>query len=164
MSETPAAEQPGPGGPKIRVLAQYVRDMSFENPAAATEVMAERPDIALGVDVSARPHAAGDSIFETVLKLNATATAEGAGSPMFVCELVYGGLFEFADIDDDALERMLLIECPRLLFPYARRILADMTRDGGFPPLLVDPIDFVGLYHQQKSGRADQASPIDGSA
>ncbi len=147
MTDTP--KPAAQGGAAIRILAQYIKDFSFENPAAATPLMSERPDIKMIVDVSARPHAAGETIFEVALKL--AAAAENSGQPMFVCELVYAGLFEIAGVNDEELEAILLIECPRLLFPFARRIMAEITRDGGFPPLMVDPIDFVGLFRQQKA-------------
>lgn len=155
------ADIPTPTGPSLRVLAQYIKDLSFENPAAATPQMAERPDIGISVDVSVRPHAAGDAIFEVVLKLSAQATAKE--EPLFLCELVYGGLFELVGVSESDAEPLLLIECPRLLFPFARRIMAEVTREGGFPPLMIDPIDFVSLYRQQKArGRENGAS--DGAA
>lgn len=144
-----AGDAPPPNSPLIRVLAQFLKDLSFENPAAATPYMAERPNIELGADVSVRPHPAGPAIFEVVLRLSAKASSQE--SPLFICELVYGGLFELAGIAEADIEPMLLIECPRLLFPFARRIMGEVTRDGGFPPLLIDPIDFVGLYRSQKA-------------
>jgi preprotein translocase subunit SecB len=140
-------------GPRIRVLAQYLRDMSFENPAAGGPGMSEAPRVDLSADVSVRPHVAGEEIYEVMLRLAAKAVTP-AGEALFLCEVDYGGLFELIGLSEADTEPMLLIECPRLLFPFARRVMAEITREGGFPPVLVDPIDFLGLYRAQR-----QAAP-----
>lgn len=145
------APQPQPGAapapPSLRVLNQYVRDLSFENPG--NRAPESQPNIDLGIDVSAAAHESGNSVFEVALKLSAKATA--GDSPLFVTELDYGGLFQLENVPEAQVEPMLLIECPRLLFPFARRIVAEITREGGFPPLMIDPVDFVGIYQQQKA-------------
>ena len=124
MTDTPStpAENTPPLPPQLRILAQYVKDLSFENPGAPESLRnAQAPGIDLAIDVT---------------------------------ELAYGGLFQLANVADTDREPFLLIECPRLLFPFARRVLADATRDGGFPPLMLDPVDFAGLYRQQMLKRA----------
>jgi preprotein translocase subunit SecB len=152
-AETPIdanALQGNPEGPVMRVLAQYVRDFSFENPRAPDSLRIEgRPDIDMGVEMNARGRA--DGLFEVDLKLRVDAKSDDGA--LFTVELVYGGLFQIGNVTEDQVEPMLLIECPRFLFPFARRIIADATADGGFfPPFMMEPIDFAALYMAQKSG------------
>jgi len=136
-----AGAQTSNSQPRIQVMGQYVKDLSFENPGAPT-AMAQRPAIDLGVDLQARrlepPH------FEVELKLRVTAKAEE--KPVFLLELVYGGLFLVQNIPDDVIQQVLLVDAPHMLFPFARRIVADVVRDGGMPPLMIEPIDFAALY------------------
>jgi len=136
-----ASAQASNSQPRIQVMGQYVNDLSFENPGAPT-AMAQRPAIDLGVDLQARrlepPH------FEVELKLRVTAKAEE--KPVFLLELVYGGLFLVQNIPDDVIQQVLLVDAPHMLFPFARRIVADVVRDGGMPPLMIEPIDFAALY------------------
>ncbi len=155
-------EQPTQGqtseAPRLSILAQYVKDLSFENPRGpmAFAQSQTRPEIQVRVDVR------GDQLapeqHEVVLELN--IEAKTGENPVFLLELTYGGIFQLANIPDDSLQPLLMVECPRLLFPFARRIVSDLTRDGGFPPLMLDPIDFVGLYRrrlaqsQQAAGQA----------
>jgi preprotein translocase subunit SecB len=151
-------------GPRLAILTQYVKDMSFENPKAPRGLQsgAARPEIQIRVDVGARPM--GDGHYEITLQLNVEArTGEEV---VFLMELTYGGVFLLANIPQDSLQPLLLIECPRLLFPFARRIVADATRDGGFPPLMIDPIDFVALYRRkaQQATAAAEAPPPDNLA
>lgn len=131
--------------PTLRVLGQFVKDLSFENPGHSP--VQQQPNIDLGIDVGAAPHKDGNNMFEVSLKMSAKATADSA--VLFIVELDYAGLFQLANTNEQQLEQMLLIECPRLLFPFARRIIAEITREGGFPPLLIDPVDFVQLYQSQ---------------
>jgi len=140
-------EPPQQQAPSLRVLAQYIKDLSFENPGA--QAQSEQMTTDLGIDVKATPHAQGNGIFEVSIRL--TATAKVGEAVLFLTELDYCGAFQLQNVPEQDIEPMLLIECPRILFPFARRIIADITYDGGFPPLRVDPIDFVGLYQQQKS-------------
>lgn len=143
----PAQQQQGAGGPRLSILTQYVKDLSFENPRAPLGLQPgqPRPEIQIQVDVQARQM--GEEQFEVVLDLN--AEARSGADVVFLAELSYGGVFSIANIPADSLQALILIECPRLLFPFARRIIADATRDGGFPPLMVDPIDFVALYRRR---------------
>ena len=144
-------------GPRLSILTQYVKDMSFENPRAPFGLQANqgRPEIQIQVDVNARQ--IGDGQFEVSLELNCEAKTPEAS--VFLLELTYGGVFALANIPADSMQPLLLIECPRLLFPFARRIVSDATRDGGFPPLMIDPIDFVALYRRRL-----QASQEEGGA
>lgn len=142
----PAGGSPEPG---IRILAQFVRDLSFENPRAPDILRAGgvQPQIDMGVEMNARGRE--DGLFEVDLKLSARATREDG--PVFVVELVYGGLFAIDGVPPENLEPVLLIECPRFLFPFARRIIADVTADGAFPPFMLDPIDFGAVYMARKA-------------
>jgi preprotein translocase subunit SecB len=128
----------------MRVLAQFIRDLSFENPRAPESLRAAgvQPQIELGVEMNAR--ARPDNLYEVDLKL--TATAKGTAETVFQIELVYGGLFQITGVPEAELEPVLLIECPRYLFPYARRMISDLTAEGGFPPFMIDPIDFMAVY------------------
>jgi preprotein translocase subunit SecB len=133
-------------------MGQYVKDLSFENPNAPASLRGGgQPQIDVAVDVRATP--LEQNTFEVELVLNAKGDREGA--PLFIAELTYGGMFLIENMDERARDAFLLIEGPRLLFPFARRILADATRDGGFPPLMLEPIDFAALYRQK--ARRDRA-------
>ena len=132
-------------GPQIQVLAQYVKDLSFENPAAPISLQGQKPALEVGVDVQAR--GLGTDQYEVMIRVRADAKA--ATQTVFVCELSFAGVFMLKGIPQENIQPLLLIECPRLLFPFARRVVADVTRDGGFPPLLLDPIDFAALYRMQ---------------
>ncbi len=132
---------PAQGQPRIQVVGQYVKDLSFENPGAPT-AFAQRPGIDLGVDLQARRM--DPEHFEVEIKLRVTAKNED--KPVFLLELVYAGLFQIQNVPEDILQQVLLIEAPHMLFPFARRIVADVVRDGGMPPLMIEPIDFAGLY------------------
>jgi preprotein translocase subunit SecB len=134
--------------PNMQVLAQYIRDFSFENPRAPESLrMDTRPEVDMNVEMNAKGREGG--VFEVELKINIKAS--GADGPMFGIELVYGGLFQLVNMPPQMVEPTLLIECPRYLFPFARRIVADVSADGGFfPPLMLEPIDFAALYMQQK--------------
>ncbi len=143
----PANPDPGAGSaPTLRALSQFVKDLSFENPA--NQLPEGQPNIDIGIDVSAAPHDGGQGVYETSLKLKARAHIGEA--TLFLMELDYCGLFQILGLSEQDAEAALLIECPRMLFPFARRLVADITREGGFPPLLIDPVDFVNLYRQQK--------------
>lgn len=133
--------------PQLQVNVQYVKDLSFENPNAPQSLIptGEAPSVELNVNVSARGLAEG--VFEVELELS--ATAKHADKVAFVVELTYGGVFTLAGVPEEHIQPMLLIECPRLLFPFARAIIANTTREGGFPPLMVHPIDFVDLFRQR---------------
>jgi len=133
--------------PQIGLIAQYVKDLSFENPnSPGVYQWQEQPQIDVNFNISNEK--AADDVHEVSVKISAKAVAE-AGTA-FAVELVFAGLFGIRNVPDDQLRPFLYAEAPRLLFPFARRILADAVQDGGFPPLLLDPIDFGALYVQQQ--------------
>ena len=149
--------------PQLGIRAQYVKDLSFENPSApGRPAEAERsPDISVNVQVEARR--LDETTFEVTLQI--TVNARHEEKPTFLVELSYAGLFTFIGIPQDAIEVALLVECPRLIFPFARRIVADVTRDGGFPPLLLAPIDFLALYRDRQAQAAQaQAAGTEAAA
>ena len=133
------------GAPGMSILAQYIKDLSFENPNAPGSLQPqEQPKLDINVNVGAQPM--GENQFEVVLTL--TASAKTSAMTVFAIELVYGGLFRIVGVPQEHLHPFVLIECPRMLFPFARDILAEASRNGGFPPLMLDPIDFAALYRQ----------------
>lgn len=160
MSETDAGAAGAPEsgqadeGPGIRILAQFIRDLSFENPRAPDALRANQsqPQIDLGVEMNARGRE--DGLYEVDLKLSAKASRQDG--PLFVVELLYGGVFQIAGVPAEEMEPVLLIECPRYLFPFARRIIADVSSEGGFPPFMLDPIDFAGVYAARKAQQDQQ--------
>jgi preprotein translocase subunit SecB len=154
-----AAPQPG-GQPSLGVVAQYVKDLSFENPGAPGSLQVQvQPQIGIQINVNANAlgTAQPPSEFEVELKLE--GKAEGNGSVLFSFELVFAGIFRVQNIPQDQLQPLVMIECPRILFPFAREIIATCTRNGGFPPLLLDPIDFVSLYQQRMAQMQGQQPP-----
>jgi preprotein translocase subunit SecB len=154
---TPSGVQPGAQPPRLTIMSQYIKDLSFENPRApaSLEPGKSRPEIQIRVDVRAQE--LGSERYEVTFQLH--CEAKSGDDPVFMVELVYAGLFALANVPQESLQPLLLIECPRLLFPFARRIVADVTRDGGFPPLMIDPIDFVALYRRRQEQAQAAAQP-----
>lgn len=149
MSDTPTpGVQNGEGAPSLRVLAQYLKDLSFENPRAPAVYgqMAGAPAIAVNVDVNAR--AIGGNQYE--VELSVSAKASHSDEAVFVAETTYAGAFEVVNVPTEQLELVLLVECPRLLFPFLRQVLADVTQAGNFPPVMLDPIDFLTIYETRR--------------
>lgn len=133
--------------PQLNVLAQYIKDLSFENPNAPRSLMPqnEQPAISININVNANP--LSETEFQVDLMIE--GDAKTADLVLFQFELVYGGVFRIVNVPPESIHPLVLIECPRLLFPFARQILANTTRDGGFPPLYLDPVDFAALYRQR---------------
>jgi preprotein translocase subunit SecB len=156
MSTTNGGPQPQMAMPQIAVLGQYVKDLSFENPNAPRSLAPspQQPSINIQINVEAAP--VSDTDFEVTLRLEGKAEAQGM--LLFNFELVFAGAFRIQNVPPETLQPIVLIECPRLLFPFAREIVATAVRNGGFAPLLLDPIDFVGLYRQRMT--AAQDTPI----
>jgi preprotein translocase subunit SecB len=150
-----AAPQGADQMPVIQIVGQYVKDLSFENPSMGLNI--QRPQIDFGIDVQAR-RIQENAPYEVVLKLRVTAEQEQ--KTLFLLELAYAGLFVLDKIPEEAIQPILLIECPRLIFPFARRIVADMVSDGGLPPLMIEPIDFAQLYRSRmmQAQQGQQAS------
>ena len=142
--------------PFLSLKGQYIKDLSFENPRAPQSLLAlnEPPEIEVNVDLAAQR--LQDNLFE--LGMHISARAKHDKQTLFLCELTYGGLFEVRAEDETHYEPLVLIDCAFILFPFARRVVADVTRDGGFPPLQVEPINFAALYEQNK-GNIQRAAP-----
>ena len=158
MSETtdPTAEGQQQVPPLV-VNVQYIKDLSFEVPNAPEiyATLRSQPAVQINLDVQARALQEGQNVFEVVLSVKTEAREQaqnGAeGRPVFIAELQYAGVFTLTGVPQESVEPLLLIECPRLLFPFARSILSDVTREGGFPPVLLQPIDFVGLWQARRA-------------
>jgi preprotein translocase subunit SecB len=158
MSDEQATTGTEQANPQFSMISQYVKDLSFENPRAPEslqKMQGNNPDIKISVNINARK--IGEEGYEVALMLSATAKVDK--ETMFIAELNYGALFGIRNVAEDQLQPLLLVECPRLMFPFARRIFADAVRDGGFPPVMLDPIDFLALYQQQKDGAGDGVLP-----
>ena len=160
MTDVDAAANEPPvasAGPQLRILAQFIRDLSFENPKAPDSLRSTvQPNVDLGVEMNATGRS--DGLFEVNLKLTAKASRDGEVA--FHVELVYGGLFEVQGIPAKQLEAALLTECPRYLFPFARQIIAEVSAQGGFPPFMLEPLDFAAIYASQQVQRESGASPL----
>jgi preprotein translocase subunit SecB len=156
--QTPAGAPitPPPGQPQFRVLAQYTKDFSFENPNAPQSVSGQPQQPSISIQINVNPKQLSNTDFEVELKLE--GKAEYSGTTLFAFELNYAGVFHLQGIPQDSIGPLIMIECPRMLFPFAREIIAAAVVSGGFPPLLLDPVDFVGLY-QQKLAQAQQQPP-----
>jgi preprotein translocase subunit SecB len=150
--ENGAAEGQQPQIPSLRILAQYIKDLSFENPNAPDSLRPREnaPEINVQINVNAQP--LSESEFEAELTLN--ATAKDGETTLFNVELLYAGIFAIENVPQEQLHPFIMIECPRMLFPFVRRIVSDVTRDGGFPPLNLETIDFVALYRAELQRRA----------
>ena len=144
---TEAATETNDASPSLNILAQYVKDFSFENPGAPRSLQArdKAPAINISVNVNANPLSETD--FDVILSLN--AEAKDGDKILFNAELAYGGVFRVTGFPQEHMLPVLFIECPRLLFPFARQIISDATRNGGFPPLMIDPIDFAQMFSQR---------------
>ena len=135
--------------PKMNILAQYVRDLSFENILAQKGVDGElNPEIQVNVNIDAKKRTT-DKQFDVIIKLRVDSKSSNTNNILFVLELDYGGIFQIENVPDDQLHPYLLIECPSMLFAFLRRIGRDVSRDGGFPPLNLENIDFLKLYRQE---------------
>ena len=153
-----AATPPTP--PQMKILGQFIKDMSFENILSQKPLDGEvQPDIQVQVSLDARKRD-DEKQYEVLSKFKVTSKNKNGDEMLFLLELEYGGIFHIDNIPEEQLHPFLLIECPRMLFPFVRRIVSDVTRDGGFPPLNLDNIDFVALYRQTLMQRqaAQQAS------
>ena len=152
------AEATVPVSPKLRVLGQFIRDLSFENIMAQKGAPSDvQPDVQVQVNLDAKKRSA-ENQYETAIKLNVTSKAKGDDTTLFALEIDYVGIFDIQDVAEDQLHPFLLIECPRMIFPFLRRIVSDVTRDGGFPPLNLENIDFVALYRGEIERRQAEAA------
>ena len=148
-----ADEAQQPAQPGMKILAQYIRDMSFENILSQKGASGEvAPDVQIQVNIDAKKRTV-ENQFEIVIKLKVNSVNKGTTENLFLLEIEYAGLFVVTGVPDEQLHPFLLIECPRMLFPFLRRIVSDVTRDGGFPPLNLETIDFLQLYRQELERR-----------
>jgi preprotein translocase subunit SecB len=148
---------------KMQVLAQFVRDMSFENMVAQKGLSGGevQPDIQVAVSLDARKRGS-EHQYEVINKFRVTSKNKANGDTLFLMELEYGAVFHIEGVAEAQMHPFLLIECPRLVFPFIRRIISDVTRDGGFPPLNIDTVDYLALYRQEIARRAEaeKAQPV----
>ena len=153
-----AEEAQQPVQPNMNILAQFIRDMSFENILAQKGINGEvNPDVQVQVNLDGRKRQI-ENQYEVVIKLKIVSKNKETDDNLFLLEMEYGGIFMITGVPDDQLHPFLLIECPRMLFPFLRRIVSDVTRDGGFPPLNLDTIDFLQLYCNELARRQAEAS------
>ena len=154
--ETPeTAPENGAEGPMLQVLAQYTKDASFENPNAPESLRTGQDAPAISINIEIGRQMLSDDTVEVVLMLK--ADARRGDQVAFIAELEYAGLFAFRGANVDEIQPLILIECPRLLFPFARQIMAEMTQNGGFPPIMLEPPDFVGMFRQEAQRHAAEA-------
>jgi preprotein translocase subunit SecB len=133
--------------PRLSIVAQYIKDLSFENPAAPRAILERKKAPAININVNVNANPLSETDYDVLLTLNATAKEDEV--VVFNVELVYGGVFRLAGFPKEHMLPLLFVECPRMLFPFARQIVADATRNGGFPPLMIDPIDFAQMFQQR---------------
>ncbi|ADO43833.1 protein-export chaperone SecB [Ketogulonicigenium vulgare] len=156
---TPQGAAPAAGEPvrvNTRILTQYIRDLSFENVVARKGITGTpQPELQVQVSLDARKRS--DTQYEVITKLNLTSKTSGSNEVLFVLELEYAGVFHIEGVPAEQLHPYLLVECPRITFPFVRRIVADVARDGGFPTVNLDMIDFFGLYRNELARRAAAA-------
>ncbi len=138
--------------PQLNVLAQYTKDLSFENPNAPTSLAPSSQPPQINIQINVGANSVAENEYEVALSIE--GKAENAGKVLFSFDLVYAGVFRIVNVPQENLHPLVMIECPRLLFPFAREIVATAVRDGGFPPLMLDPVDFVGLYRQNMERQA----------
>ena len=156
MAENETAQ---PKQPQMRVLGQFIRDMSFENIMAQKGAPADvQPDVQVQVNLDAKKRS-GENQYETAIKLNITSKAKDGDATLFVLEIDYVGIFQVENVPEEQMHPYLLIECPRMIFPFLRRIVSDVTRDGGFPPLNLENIDFLSLYRNEVARRQAENLP-----
>lgn len=157
----PTTPAPTPPQPQMRILGQYIRDMSFENIVAQQGTTPDaQPDVQVQVNLDAKKRAP-DNQYESAIKLKITSKVKESDAVLFVLEIDYVGLFHIENVPDDQMHPFLLIECPRMVFPFLRRVVSDITRDGGFPPLNLENIDFISLYRNEIARRQSEAAPTD---
>ena len=153
-----AEETSQPAQPSVNVLAQYIRDLSFENILAQKGVSGDvTPDIQIHVKLDARKRSIANQ-YETIIKLNIDSKSKDTNDQLFLLEIEYAGVFSVTGVPDEQLHPFLMIECPRMIFPFLRRVVSDLTQDGGFPALNLETIDFMQLYRSEALRRQTEAA------
>lgn len=147
--------------PQVKIINQFIKDLSFENIAAQKGLISEAlsPEIKVSVNLEAKKRPV-ENQYDVIIKTNISSETKSSKEMLFILEIYYGGIFQITNIPDDQLHPYLLIECPRILFPYLRRIISDITRDGGYPPINLDQIDFLSMYKAELNKRAPTNSKI----
>lgn len=147
--------------PQVKIINQFIKDLSFENIAAQKGLTSETlsPEIKVNVNLEAKKRPV-ENQYDVIIKTNISSETKSNKEILFILEIYYGGIFQITNIPDDQLHPYLLIECPRILFPYLRRIISDITRDGGYPPINLDQIDFLSMYKAELNKRAPTNSKI----
>ncbi|KEJ97071.1 protein-export chaperone SecB [Pseudosulfitobacter pseudonitzschiae] len=159
MAETDGQAPQQQAQPQMRILGQFIRDVSFENIMAQKGAPQDvQPDVQVQVNLDAKKRTA-DNQYESAIKLNVTSKAKGGDSTLFVLEIDYVGIFHIENVPEDQMHPFLLIECPRMIFPFLRRVVSDLTRDGGFPPLNLENIDFIAMYRNEIARRQAENPP-----
>jgi preprotein translocase subunit SecB len=158
----PTAALPGQQGHQLVVNAQYIKDLSFENPRAPHSLRQQAAQPAVDINVDVKAQNLGQDMFEVVLTINASAKVQNES--LFLVELTYGAVVTVRNVPQEMLSPVILIETPRLMFPFARNIIAETTRDGGFPPLMINPIDFAELLRRNAAQNAGAAGTAPASA
>ena len=156
--DTQGSASPQANAPSMNMVGQYIRDLSFENPGAPGSIMAGGGNPAFNVSISVAVKKQSDDIYAVELTLNAKANRET--TVLFNVELVYGGVFRLKNVPEATLSQLLMIECPRLIFPFARQVLASVTQQGGFPPLMMEPVDFASIYRQNLAALAAKQNAV----
>jgi preprotein translocase subunit SecB len=153
-----AEETSQPAQPSVNVLAQYIRDLSFENILAQKGISGDvTPDIQIQVKLDARKRSIANQ-YETIIKLNIDSKSKDTNDQLFLLEIEYAGVFSVTGVPDEQLHPFLMIECPRMIFPFLRRVVSDLTQDGGFPALNLETIDFMQLYRSEALRRQTEAA------
>ena len=145
------AGQPGDDAPRFLLKGQYIKDLSFENPHAPMSLLSLREPPKVDMNVNLGAQKVQEHLYELVMSISVRAVGERT---LFLADLVYGGLFELHNIPEDKIEQLVLVDCAFILYPFARRVIADVTRDGAFPPLMLEPIDFFRLFVENKNKAA----------
>ena len=161
MTDQPNGAAPEQPQVKMSILAQFIRDMSFENAVALKGLSTAdiQPEMQVQFALDARKRAV-ENQYEVITKVKVTSTNKTNATPLFLLEVDYGGIFHVEGLPEEQLHPFLMIECPRQLFPFVRRIVSDVTRDGGFPPVNLDPVDFVALYRAEIARRMQQPAAV----
>lgn len=146
---------PGPIPMQVRIVGQYIKDLSFENPAIKTLATSPPENPQLEVEINVEPSTIGPNLYESAIVFR--AEAKSTKGVIYVLELIYGGMFNIEGAPPEAIDGMLCVNGPMLLFPFLRRLVADITREGGFPPLLLDPVDFAAIYIKKRQDQAAAA-------
>ncbi|ASM73970.1 MULTISPECIES: protein-export chaperone SecB [Roseobacteraceae] len=159
MAETDGQAPQQQAQPSMRILGQFIRDMSFENIMAQKGAPQDvQPDVQVQVNLDAKKRST-DNQYESAIKLNVTSKVKDGDATLFVLEIDYVGIFHIENVPEDQMHPFLLIECPRMIFPFLRRVVSDITRDGGFPPLNLENIDFIAMYRNEIARRQAENPP-----